>query len=81
MAPMKFRRMRRLHNQKMAPHKKWPTAIKLLDDVCATGSFKHDKCQEGLADICGSNTYPVGSFPECRSKLDVYDSHGNVAKT
>ena len=29
---------------------------------------------------CGSNTYPAGSFPECRSTFGVYDQHGNAAE-
>ena len=29
---------------------------------------------------CGSNTYPTGFFPDCRSPLGVYDLNGNAAE-
>jgi len=29
---------------------------------------------------CGSNTYPTGAFPDCRSPLGVYDLNGNAAE-
>ncbi len=29
---------------------------------------------------CGSNTFPTGAFPDCRSPLGVYDLHGNAAE-
>ncbi len=29
---------------------------------------------------CASDTAPVGSFPRCRSRLGVFDQHGNVAE-
>ena len=29
---------------------------------------------------CGSNTFPAGSFPDCRSPLGVYDLNGNAAE-
>ena len=46
---------------------------------CATGSTKNKNCTGGFAD-CGSNTYPAGAFPECVSKLGVFDQHGNAAE-
>jgi hypothetical protein len=48
--------------------------------VCATGSFKNGSCNGGSFTGCGSNTYPAGSFPECRSPLGVYDIDGNAAE-
>jgi hypothetical protein len=30
--------------------------------------------------VCGSNTYPAGAFPACRSTLGVFDLHGNAAE-
>jgi formylglycine-generating enzyme required for sulfatase activity len=48
--------------------------------VCATGSFKNASCNGGSFTGCGSNTYPAGSFPECRSPLGVYDIDGNAAE-
>ncbi len=47
---------------------------------CAMSSKKSKKCAKSGWKVCGSNSYPAGSFPECRSKLDVYDLHGNVAE-
>ena len=29
---------------------------------------------------CGTHTEPTGSFPRCRSRLGVFDQHGNVAE-
>ncbi len=29
---------------------------------------------------CGTNTEPAGAFPRCRSRMGVYDLHGNVAE-
>jgi hypothetical protein len=48
--------------------------------VCATGSFKNGSCNGGSFTGCGSNTYPAGSFPDCRSPLGVYDIDGNAAE-
>jgi formylglycine-generating enzyme required for sulfatase activity len=47
---------------------------------CATGSRKSPKCYGGGWNECGSNTYPAGAFPECRSSFGVYDQHGNAAE-
>ncbi len=49
---------------------------------CATNSAKTEKCTtQGIGwKRCGSNTYPAGSFPACRSPLGVYDQHGNAAE-
>ena len=47
---------------------------------CATGSRVTPGCPGGGWDLCGSNTYPTGAFPACRSSLGVYDQHGNVAE-
>ena len=48
--------------------------------LCATGSRKSPKCYEPSWELCGSNTYPAGSFPECVSSFGVYDQHGNAAE-
>jgi hypothetical protein len=48
--------------------------------VCATGSHKSAGCNGGSFSGCGSNTYPAGSFPACRSPLGVYDLDGNAAE-
>jgi sulfatase modifying factor 1 len=47
---------------------------------CATGSKKSASCSKSGYGRCGSNTYPAGSFPECRSAFGIYDQHGNVAE-
>jgi sulfatase modifying factor 1 len=49
---------------------------------CGTGSSKNEKCTtQGIGwKRCGSNTYPAGSFPACKSPLGVYDQHGNAAE-
>jgi sulfatase modifying factor 1 len=48
--------------------------------LCATGSRKSPKCYTPSWELCGSNTYPAGSFPECVSSFGVYDQHGNAAE-
>ena len=47
---------------------------------CATASRKSPKCGGGIWETCGSNTYPAGAFPECVSRIGVYDQHGNAAE-
>ncbi|MDX2055471.1 MAG: SUMF1/EgtB/PvdO family nonheme iron enzyme [Polyangiaceae bacterium] len=47
--------------------------------LCGTGALKSPECfASGVK--CGSNTFPAGSFPECKSAFDVYDLHGNAAE-
>lgn len=47
---------------------------------CGTSSSKSKTCESSGWKKCGSNSYPAGSFPECRSPFGVYDQHGNVAE-
>ncbi len=47
---------------------------------CATDSQRSPKCTASGWKECGSNTYPAGSFPACKSPLGVYDQHGNAAE-
>ncbi|MRG91204.1 SUMF1/EgtB/PvdO family nonheme iron enzyme [Polyangium spumosum] len=47
---------------------------------CATKSRKSKGCTSSGWKRCGTNTFPAGSFPECRSPFGVYDQHGNVAE-
>ncbi|HET9957559.1 MAG TPA: SUMF1/EgtB/PvdO family nonheme iron enzyme [Polyangiaceae bacterium] len=47
---------------------------------CATGSRKSTTCNVIDWDLCGSNTYPAGSFPECRSPFGAFDLNGNAAE-
>jgi formylglycine-generating enzyme required for sulfatase activity len=58
---------------------RWAYGDKKDHARCATGSRKSKECGSGWRK-CGSNTYPTGSFPECKSPLGVYDQHGNVAE-
>ncbi|MGK3983158.1 SUMF1/EgtB/PvdO family nonheme iron enzyme [Sorangium sp. So ce136] len=48
--------------------------------LCGTESWRTPGCPGGGWDRCGSNTYPSGAFPACRSSLGVFDLHGNVAE-
>lgn len=48
--------------------------------LCATGGSKSPKCYTPSWELCGSNTYPAGAFPECVSSFGVYDQHGNAAE-
>lgn len=58
----------------------WAYGPKKNHALCATGSRKSPKCYAPSWELCGSNTYPAGAFPECVSALGVYDQHGNAAE-
>jgi formylglycine-generating enzyme len=58
----------------------WAYGPKKNHALCATGSSKSPKCYTPSWELCGSNTYPAGAFPECVSSLGVYDQHGNAAE-
>jgi hypothetical protein len=74
-------RLRQKHNAKESANKSWAYgATSYQKGKCAANSFKHDGCNGGDWKRCGSNTYPTGSFPECKSALQVYDQHGNAAE-
>lgn len=73
-------RMRAEHNRRHEADKRWSYGPAYRSGVCATGSAKTAGCEGGGWDRCGSNTYPSGSFPECRSPLGVYDLNGNAAE-
>ena len=73
-------RMRSAHNKARQADKGWSYGPAYQPGICATGSRKSPGCAGGGWDICGSNTYPTGSFPGCRSPLGVYDLHGNAAE-
>lgn len=49
-------------------------------ELCGTDSNKSDTCRPSGYKKCGSNSYPAGAFPQCKSPFGVYDQHGNVAE-
>jgi len=72
--------MRSAHNQRYASTSGTYSIGSWRAGVCATGSSKTASCNGGSFTGCGSNTYPAGSFPDCRSPLGVYDIDGNAAE-
>ena len=74
------RRMRDAHNRAHGAAKAWSYGPAYEKGVCAAASVKTDGCEGGGWNACGSNTYPAGAFPGCKSALDVYDLHGNAAE-
>ncbi len=72
--------MRNAHNRKYAPTQSWAYGPAFRRGICAQNSQKSASCGGGGYNRCGSNTYPTGAFPECRSALGVYDQHGNAAE-
>lgn len=73
-------RMRSAHNKARQADKTWSYGPAYREGICATGSRKSPGCVGGGWNLCGSNTYPTGSFPDCRSPLGVYDLNGNAAE-
>lgn len=73
-------RMRAAHNASRQKDASWSYGPEYRTGVCATGSFKTPGCPGGGWTLCGSNTYPTGSFPACHSPLGVYDLNGNAAE-
>lgn len=73
-------RMRSAHNNAYRFDKRWSYGDSYQRGVCGAASYKSTGCLGGNWGACGSNTYPSGSFPSCRSTLGVYDLHGNVAE-
>ena len=73
-------RMRIAHNQAASATKSWSYGPTYRTGICATGSTKTSGCNGGSWSGCGSNTYPTGDFPACKSPLDVYDLNGNAAE-
>ena len=73
-------RMRQAHNQKHSPNKSWSYGPEYQTGICAASSRKSSGCEGGSWSQCGSNTFPVGAYPACKSSLEVYDLHGNAAE-
>lgn len=50
--------------------------------ACNTGKPKNPRCDvdRGLWKTCSTDDVPTGSYPKCRSRLGVYDQHGNIAE-
>lgn len=72
--------MRRVHNRLHAVDKSWGYGPVYRSGICATSGRKSSQCDGGSWHLCGSNTFPSGAFPDCRSALFVYDLHGNAAE-
>ena len=68
------------HNRANEADKSWAYGNSYRKGICAAASQKSPGCEGGGWNACGSNTYPTGAFPECRSTLGVYDQHGNAAE-
>ena len=73
-------RMRTAHNNKYSSTQSWSYGTNYQRGVCAAASQKSSTCGGGGFNSCGSNTYPTGSFPGCKSTLGVYDVNGNAAE-
>jgi formylglycine-generating enzyme required for sulfatase activity len=73
-------RMQKAHNEAQAGKEIWSYGPAYRTGVCAAASSKSPSCDGGGWAACGSNTYPSGYFPECRSTLGIYDLHGNAAE-
>ncbi len=73
-------RMRARHNRSLAGREVWSYGPAYRHGICAASSRKSQGCDGGGWSRCGSNTFPAGCFPECRSRLGVYDLHGNAAE-
>lgn len=77
---MSVQAARAAHNRKYQSSARYSIGPTWKSGVCATGSFKSGSCNGGSFTGCGSNTYPAGSFPNCKSPLGVYDIDGNAAE-
>ena len=72
--------MRAAHNRKAAATKSWSYGATYQKGVCGSSSTKTAGCNGGDWAHCGSNTFPSGYFPACRSSSGVYDINGNAAE-
>lgn len=74
------RRMRTAHNEAYGSQRAWSYGPEYRRGMCGTSSQKSPDCLGEGWKTCGSNTFPDGTFPECRSSLQVYDLNGNAAE-
>jgi len=72
--------MRDAHNRAYSATKSWSYGPDYQTGICAASSRKSPACEGGSWKQCGSNTFPTGAYPACKSSLDVYDLHGNAAE-
>ncbi len=70
--------MKNLHNQDR--ELVWSYGLAKDHKKCGTTSKKNKGCTSSGFKGCGSNTFPAGSFPECKSPFGAYDLHGNAAE-
>jgi hypothetical protein len=73
-------RMRQAHNKFYEAHKNWAYGDHYEKGICGASGHKTPGCTGGSWTGCGSNTFPAGSYPGCRSALGVYDLEGNAAE-
>ena len=73
-------RMAAAHNQADRARQRWSYGAEYQKGICAASSQKSENCNGGGWNICGSNTFPTGAFPNCHSPLGVYDLNGNAAE-
>jgi formylglycine-generating enzyme required for sulfatase activity len=59
---------------------RWAYGLTKDQSKCGTSSKRSKECTVTGWTACGSNTFPAGAFPECKSPFGVYDQHGNVAE-
>jgi hypothetical protein len=75
-----MRTMRSRHNAREGKNPQWSYGNQYKTGICAANSTKSAGCSGEGWKKCGSNTYPTGAFPNCKSSLDVYDTNGNAAE-
>ena len=73
-------RMATAHNNAHRAQQRWSYGPQYQKGICGASSRKSDNCNGGGWNICGSNTFPDGAFPDCHSPLGVYDLNGNAAE-
>ena len=73
-------RMRSAHNRPIVRPRAGATARSIRKASAPLPARKRAGCNGGSWTGCGSNTFPDGDFPACRSPLQVYDLNGNAAE-